>query len=156
MSNKLFREKSIERVSSPEALNDYVRVTSPALWMVLTAIIVLLAGACAWGIWGHIETKTGVFAIHSGEQTVCYIPEDKISGISAGMTIKVNEIQGTVSSVSSVPVELRDIDSSMAHRMGLDENRWAYIGICDLDISDGIYEAEIITESISLMSFVLN
>ena len=32
---KLFREKSLEAVESPEALNDYLRVTSPGIWMVL-------------------------------------------------------------------------------------------------------------------------
>ena len=31
MQNELFRQKSIERISSPEALHDYMRVTSPRL-----------------------------------------------------------------------------------------------------------------------------
>ncbi len=29
MENQIFRKKSIERVSSPEQLNDYVRVSNP-------------------------------------------------------------------------------------------------------------------------------
>ena len=51
MDNQIFRKKNIERVSSPEQLNDYVRVSNPGVWMVLTAVIVLLFGICAWGIW---------------------------------------------------------------------------------------------------------
>ncbi len=46
MSGQLFRKSSIERISSPEQLNEYVRVSSPGVWMVLTAVIVLLAGVC--------------------------------------------------------------------------------------------------------------
>ena len=44
----IFREKSMERVSSPEVLDDYVRVTTPSVWIVLIALAVLLAGALVW------------------------------------------------------------------------------------------------------------
>ncbi len=53
----LFREKSLDRVSSPEKLNDYIRVTKPAVWLVLLAIVVLLAGMLIWGIFGTVEVK---------------------------------------------------------------------------------------------------
>lgn len=43
MSSDLFRKKSIERVSSPEQLNDYVKVSSPGVWAVLAAVLILLA-----------------------------------------------------------------------------------------------------------------
>ena len=51
----IFRAKSMERVSSPEALNDYIRVTTPSVWIVLLAIVVLLAGMLAWSIFGTVE-----------------------------------------------------------------------------------------------------
>ena len=43
-NQQVFREKSLERISSPEQLHDYMRVTSPKLWMILTAAIVLIVG----------------------------------------------------------------------------------------------------------------
>lgn len=51
----LFRSKSIQRVSSPEQLNDYIRVTTPSVWIVLIALVVLLAGMLAWSVLGRIE-----------------------------------------------------------------------------------------------------
>ena len=51
----IFREKSIKRVSSPEQLNDYIRVTSPSVWIVLIALVVLLLGMLAWSVLGRIE-----------------------------------------------------------------------------------------------------
>ncbi len=54
MDNNLFREKSIERVSSPEKLDDYIKVVSPGIWILLAAIIVLLLGVLAWANVGTI------------------------------------------------------------------------------------------------------
>ena len=53
--NGIFREKSLERVSSPEALNDYIRVTTPSVWLVLAALIILLGGMLVWSIFGTVE-----------------------------------------------------------------------------------------------------
>ena len=58
MDNKaLFREKNLKRVSSPEELNDYLKVTTPRVWIVLIAVILLLAGALIWGFTGSVEVK---------------------------------------------------------------------------------------------------
>ena len=63
MNNSIFREKSVTRVSSPEQLNDYIRVSTPAVWLVLSAMILLLIGVIAWGCFGRLE-------IHTDEGTV--------------------------------------------------------------------------------------
>ena len=55
--NSIFREKSMDKVTGPESLNDYVRVTSPSVWIALLAILVLLAGFLTWSIFGRIEVK---------------------------------------------------------------------------------------------------
>ena len=54
----IFRKKSIERVSSPEQLNDYIRVTTPSVWLILVATIILIIGTFVWGIFGRIEVNT--------------------------------------------------------------------------------------------------
>ncbi|MBQ9545202.1 MAG: hypothetical protein IJV00_08760 [Clostridia bacterium] len=55
--NGIFREKSMERVSGPESLNDYIRVTKPSVWIALLALVVLLAGVLVWSIFGTVEVK---------------------------------------------------------------------------------------------------
>ena len=45
MANSIFRQESIDQVNSQEMVKDYLRVTHPRLWMVITAVLVLLAGA---------------------------------------------------------------------------------------------------------------
>ena len=51
----IFRQKSMDRVSSPEQLNDYIRVTTPSVWVVLIALVLLLAGMLVWSIFGTVE-----------------------------------------------------------------------------------------------------
>ncbi len=56
--SEIFRKKSLERVSSPEQLNDYIRVTTPSVWLVLIAVILLLVGLLAWSVFGTVNVNT--------------------------------------------------------------------------------------------------
>ena len=70
---KLFREKSLEAVESPESLNDYLRVTSPVVWLVMASVVVLLTGGILWGILGHIRTTANFAVAVTQEKSVCYV-----------------------------------------------------------------------------------
>ena len=52
--NSIFRQKSIDKVSSPEKLDDYIRVTTPGVWITLAAIVILLVGTIVWGMLGEL------------------------------------------------------------------------------------------------------
>ena len=47
MENQLFRQESIDQVNSQEQIKDYLRVTSPKLWMVIAAVVILIGGFLA-------------------------------------------------------------------------------------------------------------
>ena len=53
----IFRKKSMDQVSAPEQLNDYIRVTTPSVWLVLAVLILLLAGMITWSILGTVEAN---------------------------------------------------------------------------------------------------
>lgn len=57
MSQSLFREVSLERLSSPEQLDELIKVTSPRAWFALIAMCGILISAIAWGFLGSIPTK---------------------------------------------------------------------------------------------------
>ena len=42
--NQIFRQKSLDQISSPEQLHDYLHVTNPTVWLALAAVILLLVG----------------------------------------------------------------------------------------------------------------
>ncbi len=53
----IFRKKSIDRISDPEQLYDYIHVTTPPVWVALLACILLLAGVAAWCFLGRVEVR---------------------------------------------------------------------------------------------------
>lgn len=53
--NNIFRKKSIEHISTQEKIDDYIRVANPGVWIILLALICLLGGICAWGVFGKID-----------------------------------------------------------------------------------------------------
>ena len=60
MEESIFRQKSLDRISSPEEIDNYIRVTRPSLWLALGVIILLLAALILWSITARIEATTVV------------------------------------------------------------------------------------------------
>ena len=50
----IFRQKNIDRVSSPEKLDEYIKVTTPGVWVALAAMVILLTGVLIWGTLGEL------------------------------------------------------------------------------------------------------
>ena len=137
MQNRLFRSKVMDRVSSPEQLHDYMRVTSPAIWMVLGAVIALLAGLLALSAVGTLETTLPVKArVDEGDVTVP-LPADKAETVKAGMTLRIGG--------EEIP-----IDAVYLNEAGET--------VCDAAFSadDGLYDAVIVTDAVSPIRFLLN
>ena len=55
MEESIFRQKSLDRISSPEEIDNYIRVTRPSLWLALGVIILLLAALILWSVTARIE-----------------------------------------------------------------------------------------------------
>lgn len=68
MNKSIFRKKSLERISSPEEIDDYMKVTSPSMWLVLGAILLLLAALIFWSITARIESTVVVDGQNVTEQ----------------------------------------------------------------------------------------
>ena len=60
MNESIFRQKSLDRISSPEEIDNYIRVTRPSLWLALGVIILLLAALILWSVTARIEATTVV------------------------------------------------------------------------------------------------
>lgn len=157
MRENLFRKKSIEKMTSPEQLNDYIRVSNPGVWMVLIGIVVLLAGMCVWGIYGRLETTIDVAAISEDGRVFCYVTEEDISDIEEGTTVRIEGTEYTVQSVSTTPIQVTDDFNAYAlHAGGLQTGDWVYAVDIAADLEDGTYQAQLITESVAPMSFLTN
>ena len=50
----VFNQKSLAKISGPEELNAYIRVTTPSVWIVLAAIALLVLGILGWSVFGTV------------------------------------------------------------------------------------------------------
>jgi HlyD family secretion protein len=72
-SKRLFRKVSLERLSSPEQLDQLMRITTPVGWVALAATGLIIICAVVWGIWGSIATKvegSGILMKRGGVYTI--------------------------------------------------------------------------------------
>lgn len=132
MNDEIFRKKSLEKIKSPESLNDCVRVVSPGIWMVFVAVIALLIGACVWGYFGRIETVIDTTAQVKDQVAVCYVQD--VTSVPSDAVVR---IQGNTYAIETVEYETGAVKAQT-------------------DLDDGIYEVKIVTESIRPFSFVFN
>ena len=158
MSSTIFREKSLEKISSPEQMNDYIRVSSPSVWMVLAAVIVLLAGVCVWGVFGHLDTAVQTGGVCTDGRLTVFVGEEDHDKIRENAVISVDGVEYAVAESTNAPVRVDDqIDPYIVHLAGFTEGDWVYRLCADAPgLADGVYTASVVTERVRPLDFVLN
>lgn len=71
--SEIFRKVSLERLSSPEQLDQLIQVTRPRGWLALAAIWCLILVTIAWGVLGSVPTSangTGILIRQGGVSAV--------------------------------------------------------------------------------------
>ena len=154
---KLFREKSLEAVESPESLNDYLRVTSPGVWLVLAAVICLLVGAILWGIFGHIRTTTQVAVSVEGGKTVCYVPYNQVDGVLTQGRLVLDGKEYPLD--TSGEYEMLVVSESTSLRVlragGFSVGDPVVLVPADTDLQDGVYAGAAVKEDLRPISLLL-
>ncbi len=139
MSEEIFRKKSLDKVKSPESLDDYIRVSNPGVWLLLVSVIVLLIGAVVWGAFAHIDsTVPATVHIESGT-AVCYIAEENMTSVKVGQTVKFENLVAVIETIGD------KIDTGYVCTL---------FGVSALP--DGFYEGKVVVESRKPLSFILN
>ncbi|MGN0662549.1 MAG: hypothetical protein ACI4LE_05320 [Faecalibacterium sp.] len=158
MRDDLFRKKPLEQISSPDQLGDYLRVSSPAMWMALAAAILLLLGTCVWGVLGRLDTVLQAAAVCDEGRLICYIREADIGQVHEGMEVTLDGSTYTITEIPADPVAADESFSAYALHVGsIQSGEWVYEAALDgRAVEDGVYPAEIVTESIAPKTFVFN
>lgn len=158
MGSTIFREKSLKKIASPEQMNDYIRVSSPSVWMVLTAVIVLLAGVCVWGMFGHLDTAVQTGGVCTDGRLTVFVGEEDHDKIKENAVISVDGVEYAVAEITNAPIRVDDqIDPYVVHLAGFTEGDWVYRLYADVPgLADGVYAASVITERVRPLDFVLN
>ncbi len=152
MEQQLFRKKSVERISSPEELHDYMRVTSPRLWIVLVAIVVLLAGFIVYASMARMENtlpiKMELFELVDEDEGIKHtavsstLPYSQMGLLEPGMRVRLGEEEGTVTYIYT------DDQGNAGIIMHMDKEY--------LPLPSGIYDGVLVLESVTPISFLMN
>ena len=134
---ELFRQKAIDRMSSPDELTDYLKVTSPSVWAVLAAVVVLLAGLIAWACVGTLPTKVDASVVVQGGTASARVSDSH--DIQEGMRLTVE---------SQEPQE-RTIESVTTDEQG------NQVGHADVDLPDGTYDGTLVVDETRAIDFLL-
>ncbi len=73
MARQIFRKEALDRLASPEQLDQLMRVARPRAWVALAAVGLVLITALLWGFFGTIPTTVetqGVLLRRGGVATV--------------------------------------------------------------------------------------
>ena len=132
--NTVFRQQTLDRISSPEQLTDYLRVTNPGIWVVLAAVILLLAGILAWSAVGTLETSADakvVVAGHTGQ-----VVTSGAKTLEAGMPLRIAGQEFVIASVET-------------------DEYGRMTGIAEVDLPDGTYDGTVVVEQTHPIEFLL-
>lgn len=154
----IFRQKSIDKVSSPEQLDNYLKVTSPSVWLVLIGIIIILVGAIVWGALGKLKTYTIAGCVVENNTAYCYVKEEENSKIDIGMTVEIpdEEVEFEIISKDNKGLNIPDDYDYLQHLIGVSSSDYVF-GVTGLvNLANGYYPARIVTESITPLEFILN
>ena len=117
MQNKLFKKSSMDRISSPEKLNDYIQVSGISSWMVLTAALVLLLGMLTWGFFGEMTERESFTGVVRDGRLQCYVSSLVSSALDEGMEVTLSPmmeqetaviIPGRVAVIADTPLSYEE------------------------------------------------
>ncbi|SCW41281.1 hypothetical protein SAMN02910456_01006 [Ruminococcaceae bacterium YRB3002] len=133
----LFRKEALQKITAPEQLTDYLKVTNPGIWLVLIAVIVLLIGLFAWCIVGKLETVNPCIASVKDGTAQIYVTDTTKGEVTEGMTVRIDGHDFTINRVD------RDDYGRMT----------AYAPV---NVNNGSYNVDVIVESISPIKFLID
>jgi HlyD family secretion protein len=89
---ELFRKKALEKLRSPEQLDQLLRITSTRSWLALLGVVIIVVTAILWGIYGRVATKVagiGIFLDAGGVFDVVATGEGRLVDIKVGINDRV-------------------------------------------------------------------
>lgn len=132
---QIFRQKNLAQMSSPEELNDILKVVNPSGWVILLSVFLILTGLFVWCLVGNVEKKINS-SVEVSNGIAHFVIKD--TAIKSGMKVIIGDTESLI----------RDV--------GQNKNGY-YIGAADVPkMIDGIYKAKITIEKINPVKLLFN
>lgn len=135
---QIFRKSVMDRLSSPEELNDYLHVTRPAVWIAMIAVVVVLVGAIVWSAVTFVDSYVSATAeVENGRMTVLMERDTPfVSQVDVGQEVVVG--------------------TSSFQITGLGYRDEYLIAQAACDLADGTYPAKVVFSHTQLLGMIIN
>ena len=149
-ANPIFNRKATEKLRNPDDLERYIRVTSPSVWVVLGACVILLAGLLIWGLLGSVSTSVEATGAVVNNRAVCFLSAEEMAKVNVGDTANFGGTTMTVESISAVPLSRNEADAALGSdylAATLLKSDWAYQVVYKGDVA---YVAHGVPQTVSI------
>lgn len=153
----IFRKKAMDRISSPEELDQYLTVTGPGVWFPLITVILLLIGSLVWMTLGHIDVTMDVAVMARQDGIVCYVPTAQKDAAVARGTVRIGDQTFPLTDVGLVPVIVDETTDEAVRRTGtLPLGATVAPLKVDAELMEGVYAGQITVESVNPIKYIIN
>ena len=111
----IFRKESLDRIESPEQLDEYIKVSHPKVWMMIAALLVAALAVIVWSVVGTLPQTMEVKGVTVGGNMIhCYEDVENANTNLVGCKANISlpdgsKISGEVESVSQNPYSQEEI-----------------------------------------------
>lgn len=116
-----FRKSALEKLSTPEKLDQLIQVTSPRAWIALLTIGIALATAITWGCLGRVKTKINTAGILLGGEVYDVVSTSQGQLVTLDVAVGDAVRKGQVIATVNQPELLQQIEAAEA---GLRERQY--------------------------------
>ena len=111
MAEELYRKSSLEKLVSPDSLDEYIKVERPHTWISLAAVFLIIAALAVWLGASQIKTTVDVKGVAYDGKIYAYMPPEQADKVAEGMNAEVkNRRIGEVTKIAAEPVSRDEID----------------------------------------------
>ena len=97
------RQDDQKSKKSPDDLQKYLRISSPSMWLVVLALLLVALSAAVWCFWGRIPQLSVGTGICAEQRCVCFFPARDGYALREGMTVRLDQggaqKEGTIISI---------------------------------------------------------
>ncbi len=134
MKKNLYRKSSLEKISSPEQLDQMLTLTSPAVWLAILGGILCICAVLVWActFWiNNTETVGGIYVkdtelqeklgLESANTVRCYVSFEKAGEIQPGMDAYVYLADSETEDYGSIAGTVVKVDAEITDQNALEE-----------------------------------
>lgn len=155
-NSNIFRKKSLDKISSPEDLDRYIKTTTPSLWLLLISVILFLVGIIVWATLSTVSIESESTCNVSNGVVTCYITENRVESLKKDTYIEINNNKYPITKFNG-PIEAEEYSyTAELHNSGIEKGTWYYEINSNCDLKDGKYDGRVVFEEINPISFVIN